>query len=254
MRVFLLLFFCISLNCLGRGIEFNIENFMGRYCTDCHDEDIQKGDRRFDDLSTSITDIDLADRWQEVLDVLNLGEMPPKKKEQPSKNELFGAIDWLTEKLKKAESDLKGHTSTVVMRRMTREEYDQTVHSIFGFESKRFSPARHLPKDETYHGFKNIGEAQITSAFYLNSALEAATEIVNFTLAKGDEKPQVKTVHMPPKSYRTDYGRTSIWREYRKNVISLFNNSPIQAKAMSRNLADGVHADGFYEFEVEAEA
>ena len=52
--------------------------FLSRYCLDCHDGDVQKGDRRLDDLPLKVgTDIAIAERWQEVLHQLQLGQMPP---------------------------------------------------------------------------------------------------------------------------------------------------------------------------------
>ncbi|MCH2204266.1 MAG: DUF1588 domain-containing protein [Lentisphaerales bacterium] len=253
MKVFFIIF-AINFSLIAAEPSFNIQKFVERYCTDCHDEDIQKGDRRFDDLNPDIADLDIAERWQEVLDVLNLGEMPPKKKKQPSNEELLGAVDWLTQELAKAEQKFNGHASTVTMRKMTQYEYDQTTHSIFKFESKRFSPARHLPKDEINHGFKNIGEAQINSPIYMNSALKAANDIVIHALAQGGEKPKVRTVKMPPKSFRTKNGRTSIRMEKERDCVSLFNCSPKLSKAMSKYLKEGVHADGYYDFIIDVEA
>lgn len=37
--------------------------FLSRYCLDCHDDDVQKGDRRLDDLPLSVgTDLAIAER------------------------------------------------------------------------------------------------------------------------------------------------------------------------------------------------
>ena len=48
----------------------------------------QKGETRLDTLSLEITNSDTALHWQEVLDVLNLGEMPPDDEPAPSTEEL----------------------------------------------------------------------------------------------------------------------------------------------------------------------
>ena len=53
------------------------ENFLNDYCIKCHGAERQKGDRRFDSLTTSIKTPDDALAWQEILDQLNKGEMPP---------------------------------------------------------------------------------------------------------------------------------------------------------------------------------
>ena len=53
------------------------EEFFADYCIACHGPDKQKADRRFDNLPTTPTSLDHLERWQEIVDVLNLEEMPP---------------------------------------------------------------------------------------------------------------------------------------------------------------------------------
>ena len=57
--------------------------FLTTYCTSCHGEEKQKGDRRFDILSAQISDDDVLVDYQDILDQLNLSEMPPQKAKQP---------------------------------------------------------------------------------------------------------------------------------------------------------------------------
>ena len=57
--------------------------FVSTYCITCHGSDTQKADRRFDDLGDAITDLQQLELWQEIVDQLNLGEMPPPNKKQP---------------------------------------------------------------------------------------------------------------------------------------------------------------------------
>ena len=52
--------------------------FLSTYCIDCHGPETQKSDRRFDGLGGSITDLEQLELWQEIVDQLNLGEMPPE--------------------------------------------------------------------------------------------------------------------------------------------------------------------------------
>ena len=45
--------------------------------------------------------------WQDILDQLNSGEMPPKKKAQPGKEELAKVVGDLTESLQSAQAMLR---------------------------------------------------------------------------------------------------------------------------------------------------
>ncbi len=49
--------------------------FIQTHCIDCHGEEKQKGDRRFDQLTLDFHDFDTVWDWEEILDLLNLGEI-----------------------------------------------------------------------------------------------------------------------------------------------------------------------------------
>ena len=85
----------------------SIEPFFENYCFDCHDADTAKADLDLEGLSRSIVDVADAENWQDILDQLNSGEMPPKKKTQPSKDELAKVVGDLTESLQSAQLMLK---------------------------------------------------------------------------------------------------------------------------------------------------
>jgi hypothetical protein len=67
------------------AIPKSIEPFFENYCFDCHDTDTAKADLDLEGLTRSIVDVADAQNWQDILDQLNSGEMPPKKKAQPGK-------------------------------------------------------------------------------------------------------------------------------------------------------------------------
>ena len=60
------------------------EAFLSQYCYKCHGPEKQKAMRRFDALSSSIRDFQQLEQWQEIVDQLNLGEVPPQDEEQPA--------------------------------------------------------------------------------------------------------------------------------------------------------------------------
>ena len=47
-----------------------LEPFIKAYCIRCHGPEKQNGDVRFDQVNWEITNTDIAQRWQDVLDVL----------------------------------------------------------------------------------------------------------------------------------------------------------------------------------------
>ena len=79
-----------------------LSGFIEKHCTKCHGPKNKKGETRLDTLSLEITN-DTALHWQEVLDVLNLGEMPPDDEPAPSE-ELKDVLAHLTEALTKSKN------------------------------------------------------------------------------------------------------------------------------------------------------
>ena len=59
--------------------QATLKPFLENNCIRCHGEKKQKGKLRFDQLDFSISDKDEALHYQDVLDVLNSGEMPPEE-------------------------------------------------------------------------------------------------------------------------------------------------------------------------------
>ena len=95
----------LSIACLAIGYWSDLEGnasrleplaFLQKHCIECHGEEKQKGDRRFDQLTLDFHDLDTAWDWEEILDLMNLGEMPPPDEPQPSSDEKFAMIDWIT--------------------------------------------------------------------------------------------------------------------------------------------------------------
>ena len=194
-------FLCIPLILLlGTGVRAadsalaKPEAFLSRYCLDCHDSDVQKGDRRLDDLPLEIgTDITVAERWQEVLQQLQLGEMPPPKKRQPTDEERRALLAWIDTQITAAQSAAQERGGHVVHRRLSRAEYLHTIQDIFGF-SGDFDPTTGFPGDDELEGFRNIGSALRTSRIHLEQYLKAADAVLEqaYDLAEVKGKPEVK--------------------------------------------------------------
>ena len=87
----LLLAFCASVRADERT-----KTFLKQHCIRCHGDNKQKADRRFDTLPTAIKKLDDLERYQEIVDQLNLGNMPPENEAQPTVAERAAMIAHLT--------------------------------------------------------------------------------------------------------------------------------------------------------------
>jgi hypothetical protein len=173
--------------------QFKPDAFLSRYCLGCHGTNEQKGDRRFDNLPTTVgVDVAIGERWQEVLHQLQLGEMPPSDAKQPTDDERRSMIAWIEEQVTKAQSVHQDRGGQVVHRRLSRAEYLNTIKDLFGFDGD-FDPTTSFPGDEELEGFRNIGSALRTSRHHLEQYLKAANEVLEqaYDLADANGKPKV---------------------------------------------------------------
>ena len=129
------------------------KDFLNKYCTQCHGEEKQKADRRFDMLSQSIGDFREQELWQEIVDQLNLGEMPPDDEKQPTEAERLAVVETITRGIAHAREKFAGKGSHTVLRRLNKFEYTNTISDLLGLNTESWNPAADFPADVIVDGF-----------------------------------------------------------------------------------------------------
>lgn len=212
--------------------------FLEAYCIDCHGPEKQKGDRRFDHLSGILSDIDEAEAFQEILDQLNLAEMPPEDEKQPSEEELSRIVSLLTTSLAEARESARAHAGKVVMRRLNRVEYRNTIRDLFGFSMVDFDPTRTFPQDDEVDGFDNIGEGLVTSDYLMRSYLEAARKVADKAIRPG---PRPEKIHHRAEGQEIRGHMRGLRPEIARMTIKM--RQPLSLPQLHKT---GVPADGEY--------
>lgn len=194
-------------------------SFLKDNCISCHGEKKQKGKLRFDQLDFSISDKDEALHYQDILDVLNSGEMPPEEEEQPAKAELEGVMAELTEGLFEARKRLASTGGRVEMRRLNRREYAATIRHLFGFEP----PATRLPPDDDTENFDTVGRRQHFTSEHLDHYYELAQEILEVGFKWSGRREPSKIVAQQPEDFWTERYRNDLenWKEGKGKVVRL---------------------------------
>ena len=123
------------------------KDFLNQYCTQCHGDEKQKADRRFDMLSQSIGDFREQELWQEIVDQLNLGEMPPDDEKQPSEEEKLAVVERITQGIAASREKFADKGSHTVLRRLNKFEYSNTVSDLLGLNTESWNPAADFPAD-----------------------------------------------------------------------------------------------------------
>ena len=97
----------------GRDVfQEEVKPLLQSHCFRCHGQKKQKGDLRLDTLDPNIVQGTSAERWHDVLNNINLGEMPPEDESQLSQDERRKLVGWLTEELQKAAKARRGTGAT----------------------------------------------------------------------------------------------------------------------------------------------
>ncbi len=178
----------------------DVQPLLKKLCSGCHGTKDPKGHLQIDTLDHELANGRDAEAWQDVLDRVNLGEMPPPKAKQPTKVERAVLVRWLTEGLRQAAESRKNSNGRVVMRRLTRYEYQNTMRDLLGVE---LNYAAELPPEPlSPDGFLNNGASLEMSPSQMEVFLRAARLGLGEAIVSG-ERP---TIHRFQKEV-TDVGR-----------------------------------------------
>jgi len=162
---------------------------FAEHCEKCHAGPKHKGEFQIENLSQDFSDRKNRDRWLTVLEQLKAGDMPPKKEPRPPAQKVQAAIDWIGGQTRTAEIAQRAAEGRVVMRRLNRAEYANTVRDLLGVEVDLTDL---LPPDTSTSGFDNSAETLHTSSYLLRSYLDAADRVLNEAIANTPRPWQIK--------------------------------------------------------------
>jgi hypothetical protein len=152
-----------------------VRPLVQKYCLACHSTKKHKGGldlERFTSLEGARKDLE---PWQQVADQLEIGEMPPQGKPQPSAAERKVLLGWVQALLDTEARPRAGDPGRVPLRRLNNAEYTYTLRDLTGVD---LEPAREFPADGVAgEGFANTGEALAMSPALIDRYLKAAKEV-----------------------------------------------------------------------------
>ena len=167
------------------------ETFLKQYCYKCHGPDKQKAKRRFDTLPATIRDFRQQEQWQEMVDQLNLGEMPPEDEEQPTQEERLAAVKSMTGAIAGAREKFAGASQHTTLRRLNKVEYQKTISDLLSLNIDAWNPTEDFPAEVTAEGFDNDGAQLVTSGLLLEKYFPAAEAAVK-RATHFEKKPETK--------------------------------------------------------------
>src|SRR5581483_10954627 len=100
--------------------------------------------------------------------------------------ELQALTAWVGAGLDSAEGVRRAREGRVVVRRLNRNEYQNTIRDLLGVE---VDLVELLPRDTSSHGIDNLGEAMHLSSFLMERYLEAADRALGVAIVNSQRPP-----------------------------------------------------------------
>ena len=258
--------FCVAVLTLWQGalsasgFDPAVTKFVSKYCSSCHNSKQQKGDRSFEDFLETPSDADQHETLEEILDLINLGEMPPDQKgvRRPGDTERRNIVAAITRYLR--EVDASNVADGTVLRRLARHEYNNAMRDMLGVHPDQSDATQLFPVDQRHHGFVNIGSAQTLSDYQLRLYMKSARFYLNQTLVFSQPRPETKTWTFRPADFNgrpNDVGtvRYQVWAPDR-SYLDIGHGEPVDNYPTypSRFAERGTPHDGLYRIRVKANA
>ena len=172
-------------------------------CGHCHGPETQEARIRFDQLSTDLSgNRAAAQTWREALHAMNAGEMPPEDEPPLNSQQRETLTRWISSTLKRAIAQQRSTGGRVVLRRLNRDEYQNTMFDLLGLD---MDYVRDLPPDGlSPDGFRNDGQSLLMSAIQLETCLDTARRALEKVVVSGP----------PPKVFRHRFEQSNVrrWR------------------------------------------
>lgn len=206
----------------GKPFESQIQPFLAKHCLECHNEKKAKGKFRADLLTADFEKAESRERWQLALKRMRAGEMPPEDvATRPAAKDLQGLYDWAGKEIAAAAAKRLAE-GRVVMRRLNRNEYENTVRDLLGISIELKGQ---LPADSSANGFDNVGEALHTSSFLMEKYLEAADKALNQAIANRPKPPSVAKRYSLKDSHVVKSTTESVYRKLDDGTVICFCSS-----------------------------
>ncbi len=152
--------------------------FLAKNCFACHGKGESNADLALDKYTDDLSLIKDRRIWDNVVNVLEKHEMPPKENPQPSAEEIehvIKAIDTILSNLDCGKPGSTPNAGRVTIRRLNRTEYNNTIRDLVGID---FRTADDFPADDVGYGFDNIGDVLSFSPLLAEKYLIAAETIL----------------------------------------------------------------------------
>jgi hypothetical protein len=157
--------------------------FLAKHCFACHGNGKKRGGFSLEKFTSADAFQHNRKVWENVLQMVRTGEMPPRERARPPIQEVAAAVQSLDTLLGEFDCTGPRNVGRVTLRRLNRVEYNNTIRNLVGVT---FKPADDFPADDVGYGFDNIGDVLSLSPLLFEKYLAAAESILDQAIVIAD--------------------------------------------------------------------
>ena len=181
--------------------EKQVKPVLKQLCFRCHGPEKQEAQLRIDTLNIDLVNSDTGDHWEEVLNQVNVGAMPPEDELQPTPAQREAVTSWIHGELKHAAELRRASGDGSSLRRMTGYEYSNTMRDLLGID---LDFSKDLPPEGVAEeGFKNNNYVLGTSSIHLEFFQSIGEMALRKVLRFGDQ-PKRTTIKVQPENNQVE--------------------------------------------------
>ena len=206
--------------CAGQSkgqLKKAVQPLVDASCIHCHDADTKTG-LNLAKLDHNLSKPETFRSWVKVFDRVNAGEMPPKSAERPKALTRKTALTSLRHNLRKVNLARQGKVGRVPARRLTRREFNYTLHDLLGIH---VDLTKILPAESQSGSFDTVGVHQRISAVHMQSYLKAADMAFDAAINLGSN---------PYRKHKFDFLNSQFLNEFHDRPLNLGGSITLKKK------------------------
>ncbi|TWT58314.1 hypothetical protein KOR42_16880 [Thalassoglobus neptunius] len=216
-----------------------IGRFLGQHCRDCHSGDEPEAGLSLSELPFDLNKPHAFESWRRVYERVRDGEMPPDSGLGPE--DTAGFLKGLDKRLMESDSRDIADRGRLRGRRLTRTEYEHTIHSLLGIDL----PLRdQLPEDAASHEFETVADGQQLSYHLLARYLDVADLALAAAFDRALNGDVTYAADYPPARLSRGIGRRNYRGPETRNGESI--SWPIYLAFYGRMTSVRIPQDGWY--------
>lgn len=200
------------------GYDSRVKPFINKYCIKCHGLENSKGELTLNRLNVELASGRNLERWEEVLDAIKGGEMPPEDERQPGEAEREAVADWIDKRLRMFAEKAGGESPITTARRLTNFEYENTMRDLLGVD---LNLIQDLSKDPLKpYRFNNTSEFMLLGPEQIDRYLEVARRAMASVIVD----PKRPETHKTRKEWDSSESRGGFGKSLKRNEIAIQNS------------------------------